>query len=70
MTSNADKIALFPAVLMFALSAYLAFLNLQVNDYPTKTNLLNYATVSFVVGALLIVAWIVMWIIRRGSENS
>jgi hypothetical protein len=70
MPSNADKITLFPAFLMFALSAYLAFLNLQVTDSSTKTNLLNYATILFVVGALLIVAWIATFIIRRGSENS
>jgi len=70
MLSNADKITLFPAVLMFALSAYLAFLNLQVNDYPTKTTLLNYATLLFIVGTLLIATWIVTWIIRRGSKNT
>ncbi len=70
MPSNADKITLFPAFLMFALSAYLAFLNLQVTDSSTKTNLLNYATVLFIVGALLIATWIATYIIRQGSKNS
>jgi hypothetical protein len=70
MLSNADKITLFPAFLLFALSAYLAFLNLQVTDQPTKTTLLNYATVSFIAGILLIAAWIVIWIIRLGSEKT
>jgi hypothetical protein len=69
MVSNADKITLFPAVFMFALSAYLAFLDLQITDSPTKPDLLNYATVSFIVGVLLIAAWIVIYIIRQGSEN-
>ncbi|TSA57047.1 hypothetical protein D4R42_02345 [bacterium] len=70
MLSNADKITLFPAVLMFALSAYLAFLNLQVTDYSTKTTLLNYATLLFIVGTLLITTWIVTCIIHRGSKNT
>jgi len=70
MLSNADKITLFPAVLMFALSTYLAFLNLQVTDYSTKTTLLNYATLLFIVGTLLIATWIVTCIIRRGSKNT
>ena len=70
MPSNADKITLFPAILMFALSAYLAFLNLQVTDSSTKTTLLNYATVSFIIGALLIFTLIVTVIIHQGSENS
>jgi uncharacterized paraquat-inducible protein A len=70
MLSNADKITLFPAFLMFALSAYLTFLNLQVTDSSTKTTLLNYATALFIVGSLLIAVWIVICIIRRGSENS
>jgi hypothetical protein len=70
MLSNADKITLFPAFLMFALSAYLAFLNLQVTDSSTKTTLLNYATVLFIVGTLLIGAWITICIILRGSKNS
>jgi len=70
MPSNVDKITLFPAFLMFALATYLAFLNLQVTDYPTKTSLLNYATLLFIVGTLLIAAWIVTWIIRQGSKNT
>ena len=70
MVSNADKITLFPAVLMFALSAYLAFLDLQITDSPTKADLLSYATVSFIVGALLIAAWIVIYVIRQGSKSS
>jgi len=70
MLSNTDKITLFPAVLMFALSAYLAFLNLQVTDYSTKTTLLNYATLLFIVGTLLIATWIVTCIIHRGSKNT
>jgi hypothetical protein len=69
MVSNADKTTLFPAVFMFALSAYLAFLNLQVTNSHTKTDLLNYSTASFIVGALLIAAWIVIYIIRQGSKN-
>ena len=70
MLSSADKITLFPAFLMFALAAYLAFLNLQVIDYSTKTTLLNYATLLFIVGTLLIATWIVTWIIRQGSKNT
>ncbi len=69
MPSNTDKITLFPAFLMFALSAYLAFLNLQVTDSSTKTTLLNYATGLFIVGTLLIGAWIAICIIYRGSKN-
>jgi hypothetical protein len=69
MISNPDKITLFPAFILFALSAYLAFLNLQVTDQSTKTTLLNYATVSFFVGIFLIAAWIVIWIIRIGSKK-
>jgi hypothetical protein len=70
MVSNADKITLFPAFLLFALSAYLGFLNLQVTDQSTKTTLLNYATGSFFIGIILIAAWIVIWIIRLGSEKT
>lgn len=70
MLSNIDKITLFPALLSFALSAYLAFLNLQVTDYSTKITLLNWATVLFIVGALFIAAWIVMWLIRLSSEKT
>jgi hypothetical protein len=69
MVSNADKITLFPAFFIFALSAYLAFLNLQITDSSTKTDILNYATASFIVGVLLIAAWITIFIIRQGSEN-
>jgi hypothetical protein len=70
MPSNANKITLFPAFLLFALSAYLAFLNLQVTDNSTKATLLNYATLLFIVGIILIAAWIVIWIIRVGSEKT
>ncbi|GEM_PF-4779824 len=69
MPSHIDKVTLFPALLTFALSAYLAFLNLQVTDQSTKVDLLNWATVSFVVGTLFIAGWIVMWLIRLGSEK-
>ena len=70
MVSNIDKITLFPALLTFALSAYLAFLNLQVTDYSTKITLLNWATALFIAGTLFIAAWIVMWLIRLGSEKT
>jgi len=70
MPSSADKITLFPAFLVFALSAYLAFLNLRVTDSSTKITLLNYATVLFIVGTLLIGAWVAICIILRGSKNS
>jgi preprotein translocase subunit SecY len=69
MVSNIDKITLFPALLAFALSAYMAFLNLQVTDYSTKVDLLNWATVLFIVGTLFTAGWIVMWLIRLGSEK-
>jgi len=69
MVSTIDKFTLLPALISFALSAYLAFLNLQVTEHPTKITLLNWATVLFVVGAFFIAAWIVMWIIRLGSEK-
>lgn len=60
MPSNIGKITLFPALVAFALSAYLVFLNLQVNEQPTKTSLLNWTTVLFFVGALFIAAWTFM----------
>jgi len=69
MLSSADKITLFPAFLMFALAAYLAFLN-QVTDSSTKTTLLKYATLLFIVGTLLTATWVVTWIIRQGSKNT
>jgi hypothetical protein len=69
MLSNIDKITLFPALLTFALSAYLAFLNLQVTDQSKKVDLLNWATGLFIVGTLLIATWIIMWLIRLGSEK-
>ena len=70
MVSIVDKIALFPAFLMFALSAYLAFLTLQVADLSTKATLLNYSTISFIAGTLLIAARIVALIISMGSQNT
>ena len=69
MVSIVDKVTLFPAFLMFALSAYLAFLTLQITDLSTKTTLLNYATISFIAGTLLIAARIVAWIISRSNQN-
>ena len=70
MVSSIDKVTLLPAILLFALSVYLAFLNIQVTDSATKITLLNYATVSFIAGIILIAAWIVVWIIRLGSEKN
>jgi hypothetical protein len=70
MVSSIDKIALLPALLLFSLSAYLAFLNIQVSDLSTKADLLNYATISFIAGIILIALWVVVWIIRLGSEKS
>jgi hypothetical protein len=70
MLSSADKITLLPAFLLFALSAYLAFLNLQVTVYSTKTALLNCSTVLFIGGTLLIAAWIPIWIIRVCNEKT
>lgn len=70
MVSNIDKFTLFPALLTFALSAYLAFLNLQVTDYSAKVDLLNWATGLFIVGTFFIAAWIVIWLIRLGSEKT
>lgn len=69
MASIVDKITLFPALLLFALSTYLAFLTLQDPDLSTKTTLLNYAAISFIAGTLLIAAWIVAWIISSGNKN-
>ena len=69
MPSNVDKITLFPAFLMFALAAYLAFLNLQVTDNSAKVDLLNWATILFFVGTFFIAGWIVIWLIRLGSEK-
>jgi hypothetical protein len=69
MPSSIDKFTLFPALLSFALSTYLAFLNLQVTEQPTKISLLNWATVLFVIGTLFIAAWIVMWLIRISSKK-
>jgi len=69
MVSSIDKFTLLPALLSFALSAYLAFLNLQVTEQPTKMSLLNWATVLFFVGTLFIAAWIVMWLIHLGSKK-
>jgi hypothetical protein len=69
MTSIIEKITLFPAILMFAISAYLAFLSFIYTESSTKTSLLIYATISFFVGIILIVLWIVSNVIRRGTEN-
>lgn len=69
MASIIDKVTLFPAFLMFALSAYLAFLTLQVADLSTKATLLNYATILFIAGTLLIAVWIIAWILSRSSQN-
>jgi len=70
MASILDKVTLFPAIILFALSVYLAFLTLQVIDVSTKTNFLIYATILFVIGMLLIVAWIVSSIIQRSEKNN
>ena len=70
MASLLDKITLFPAILLFALSAYLAFLTSQVIDVNTKTNFLIYATILFVIGILLIIAWIVSSIIPKSNKNN
>jgi len=70
MASILDKVTLFPAIILFALSVYLAFLTLQVIDVSTKTNFLIYATILFVIGMLLIVAWIVSSIIQRSNKNN
>jgi len=70
MASIIDKITLFPAFLIFVLSACLGFLTLQVTDLFTKTTLLNYAAISFIAGTLLIAVWIVTWIINRGIKNT
>jgi len=56
-------ITLIPAFLMFALSAYFAFLALQVMDLSTKTNILFYSSTSLFVGIFLFVIRIVAWII-------
>jgi len=70
MASILDKITLFPAIILFALSVYLAFLTFQVIDVSTKTNFLIYATILFVIGMLLIVAWIVSSIIQKSEKNN
>jgi len=70
MASILDKITLFPAIILFALSAYLAFLTFQVIDVNTKRNFLIYATILFVIGMLLIVAWIVSSIIEKSDKNN
>ncbi len=69
MASIIEKVILFPAFLMFVLSAFLGFLTLQDPNLSSKTNLLNYATTLFIAGALLSAIGIVAWIVRRGSEN-
>ena len=70
MASILDKITLFPAIILFALSAYLAFLTFQGVDENTKTDFLIYATVLFVGGMLLVVAWVVSSVIQRSSKNN
>jgi len=70
MTSILDKITLFPAIILFALSTYLAFLTFQVIDVNTKRNFLISATILFVIGMLLIVAWIVSSIIQKSNKNN
>lgn len=70
MASLIDKITLFSAIILFAVSAYLAFLTFQGIDENTKTDFLIYATVLFVGGTLLVIAWIVSSIILRSSKNN
>ena len=70
MVSSIDKVTLLPAILLFALSVYLGFLNIQVTDSAAKVTLLNYATVSFIAGIILIATWVVVWMIRLGSEKT
>jgi hypothetical protein len=70
MVSIVDKITLFPAFLAFALSAYFAFLTMQLTDLSTKTTLLTYSMTSFIAGTLLIAARIVIWVISMGKRDT
>lgn len=70
MVSTIDKITMLPAVLLFMLSAYLAFLSVQVSDVASKAELLNYSTVSFIAAIILIATWVVIWIVRLTSDKN
>lgn len=69
MASIIDKVTLFPAFLVFVLSAGLGFLTLQITDFSTRITFLNYAVISFIAGTLLIAVWLVSWIISRGVDT-
>jgi hypothetical protein len=70
MTSMLENFALFPAVVMFITSAYLAVITLQYTDLTTKTTLLTYATVLFLVAISLVTIYLIARIINRKSEKT
>ncbi|UCC57925.1 MAG: hypothetical protein JSW14_06070 [Candidatus Bathyarchaeum sp.] len=69
MPFDVKTFTLFPAFLLFVLSALLAYMTLEMIGLSARKTLLTVATAMFFGGLFLVGLWIVAGIVRRGSQN-
>ncbi len=69
MPLDVKTFTLFPAFLLFVLSALVAYMTLEMIGLSARKTLLTVATAMFFGGLLLVGFWIIVGIVQRGSEN-
>jgi membrane protease YdiL (CAAX protease family) len=70
MEIGAEAITVLPALLLFMLSSYLAFLTFQVVDSSAQKALLTLALGLFLGGLVLAACWIYYWGINKKFQES
>ena len=70
MSFRTNTITLLPALFLFMLSSYVAFLTFQMADPSKEKMLLLMATSLFLGGVILTVCWGYYWVIRRRLQNN
>jgi hypothetical protein len=70
MTPDVKTLTLFPALLLFVLSALLAYMTIQMVGLSARRTILTVATAMFFGGLLLVGLWILGGIIQKSLKNS
>jgi membrane protease YdiL (CAAX protease family) len=69
MAFRTETITVLPAVILFTLASYLAFLTTQFSDVSMKKALITVALCLFVGGLVMAVCWGYYWAIRKAFQR-
>jgi len=70
MPLKPETITLLPALLLFVISSYMAFLTFQIVDSSAQRMLLTLALSLFFGGLVLVASWGYYWMIHKRFRNN